>query len=731
MHNLTIGLIGNPNCGKTTLFNTLTGDHQKVGNWPGVTVDRKSGYFLFDEHQIEVVDLPGIYSLSAGMDESAIDEQITINYLLSNEASLIVNILDANNLERNLYLTTQLLELDVPVVLAINMMDIARKRGIRINIEKLSDYLGCPVIPIVAKKRLHIEGLKKTIVQNFQKNRTINYPPEISQTINNLANKLAIKNAFFIVTRLFESDEFVKQKVSAKFLSIIEEQKQVLAQKFQEDTDVLIADARFSEIHQLTKQVVKRSKKQKNFTTVIDRIVLNRILGLPIFLGIMYVLFSFAIGLGGVLQDAFQIMSSAIFVHGLAHLLSVFHVPLWLSMMIVSGIGKGLNTTITLIPVLTVMFFSLALLESTGYISRAAFVVDRLMRFIGLPGKSFVPMLIGFGCNVPAIMAARTLETPRDRTLTILMSPFMSCGARLAIYAVFTAAFFPQGGKNIVFVLYLVGILVAIFTGFILRKTILHGPPSFLVAELPPYHLPSMQSVLSSTWLRLKEFVWKAGKIIVPFCFILSALNVNFKNQNDSLLSISSKKITPIFSPMGIQENNWPATVALISGVVSKEIVVASLNTLYTNDSETSVWQFASWQGSLNMAFNSIKQHFTIKQDEIKSTNIYLNKHKDIYGMMYEKFNGPKGAFAYLLFVLLYFPCIPTLATMFRELNWRWATFSIFWNTGIAYSVATTYYQLANFSQNPGQAFTTILSIILVFVSIITGMRFFSKRENL
>jgi ferrous iron transport protein B len=554
---------------------------------------------------------------------------------------VIINVIDANNLERSLYLTTQLLELNIPVILAVNMLDVAKKRGITIDIKKLSVALGCPAAGVIATKKEGINGLKDTILDSrLRGNDKINYPTEIKQAINFLTNNIDNKEAYFLSIRLLEDDLLARQKVPAEILA--------------------------------------QAKKSQQ---------LNRILGIPIFLAVMYLMFFFAVNIGGIAQDYFQKSSDVIFVSGFAHLLSGWQLPPFLIAILTTGLGKGINTTLTFIPVLTTMFLFLALLEATGYMARAGFVVDRLMCAIGLPGKSFVPMLIGFGCNVPAIMASRTLENKRDRILTIMMTPFMSCTARLAIYAVFTAAFFPHGRQNIVFALYVIGILVAVLTGLILRKTILSGRQSALVMELPTYHLPTIRDVLFQTWCRLKAFICKAGKVIIPACIIISLLNNIHINNKDSLLATAGKKVTPILKPIGIEQNNWPATVGLVTGVIAKEVVVATLNTLY-------------------------------------------KAHNGIYGQMYERFNGKAAAFAYLLFVLLYFPCIPALATILQELGWRWATFSMLWNTGIAYCTATVFYQTVTFTDHPIYAGISLSAIIIAFLSVVLTMRWLSKKEE-
>ncbi len=760
MKKLTIGIIGNPNSGKSTIFNLLTGARQRVGNWPGVTVERKSGYFEHQNCHIEIVDLPGIYSLSVITEEGAIDERIAAEYMMANNADIILNVLDANNLERSLYLTTQLLELNIPVIVAVNMLDVAKKRGITIDLKKLSEALGCQVVGLSAAKKQGIDELKDIIIManNYSPLHFIKYPPEITNSINKLTEKIAtiqtsssrgltagsrfpacagndgerlqkITNPqlYFLSIRLLEDDCLAKRKVSAQILKEVKEYQNKISDALHEDADVLIADARYGTIHNLVKQAVTESVHIKTtITAAIDKIVLNRLLGIPIFLAVMYLMFFFAVNIGGIAQDYFQKYSSIIFVSGFAHLLSNIHMPEIIIPILTAGLGKGINTTITFIPVLTTMFLFLALLEATGYMARAGFVVDRLMCAIGLPGKSFVPMLIGFSCNVPAIMAARTLENKRDRILTIMMTPFMSCTARLAIYGVFTAAFFPKGRQNIVFALYVIGILIAIITGLILRKTILSGRQSSLVMELPPYHWPTIRNILLQTWCRLKTFICKAGKVIIPACIVISLFNNIHINNKNSLLEIAGKKITPIMKPIGIEQNNWPATVGLATGIIAKEVVVATLNTLYVTPQTPSSRGLTA--GSRNVGANNYSPLYG-PVGQIRGSAPTDTKY-GIYGQMYERFNSKAAAFAYLLFVLLYFPCIPALATILQELGWRWATFSMFWNTGIAYCAATMFYQTATFAANPIYAGTALATVIIVFLSVVLTMRWLSKKEE-
>ncbi|MBX3708990.1 MAG: Fe(2+) transporter permease subunit FeoB [Gammaproteobacteria bacterium] len=757
----SIMLVGNPNCGKTTLFNALTGTHQRVGNWPGVTVERKSGYFSYSGTLVEVTDLPGIYSLALVSDTVAVDEQIAVECITNKKTDLILNIVDASNLERHLYLTTQLIEMGIPIILALNMMDVAHSRQIHIDIKKLAEELGCPVVALSANKGSGITELKRVMVSedHFQKLLMVPYPPVVQEAIHHINNVMISDKTFVvydvrhpgdhrgIAARLLEEDVNARRLVSDETIKQVQKQQDHIHQTMNEEADILIADARYRYIQQLIQQCVSHSTMLKTtWSTRIDNLVLNRLLGIPIFLGIMYLLFVFSINVGGAFQDFFDISSQTIFVDGLAAGLEKIGAPTWLTALLASGIGKGINTTVTFIPVIGSMFLFLALLEDSGYMARAAFVIDRCMRLLGLPGKAFVPMIVGFGCNVPAIMGARTLENKCDRILTIMMTPFMSCGARLAIFAVFTTAFFPHGGQNIVFILYVIGILMAVLTGFLLRQTVLKGEPSPLIMELPPYHIPHMRTLLLHAWQRLKSFVYRAGRLIVPICVLIGALNAlnvdGTINTGDgdahSLLSLVGQWATPLFAPMGIKPDNWPATVGLATGVLAKEVVVGTLNTLYSQvghfaDAASQVGEFQLWTG-LSQALQSIPQNLSqissvfsnpvLAQAPISAVN------QSVYGLMYQKFDGQIGAFAYLLFVLLYFPCISTMAVMMRELHRGWSVFSGIWMTGVAYGTAVTFYQAATWSRHPLSSSIWILVILGLFCSVVMWARWYVRRNE-
>lgn len=441
MKQLVIGVVGNPNCGKTTLFNVLTGTKQRVGNWPGVTVERKTGHYSHDDREIELVDLPGIYSLDVIQDATSIDEQISQDYILSGEADLIVNIIDASNLERNLYLTTQLLEMEVPLVVALNMMDIAEQRNIEIDIAALSKQLGVSIIPISASKRQGIEELKQKLNLAAEAKQIptlrVEYPEIIEQgiasllpSIRDLLPENKKPHAHWVVLKLLENDVSVKPVVGGKVNEAITGLQNEIAEELDEDVDIVVPDSRYVFISSIVEKTVKKTDQvTKIISDEIDKAVLNRAFGIPIFLGVMYLMFMFIINIGGAFIDFFDILFGTIFVDGLGELLTAMALPEVLVALLAGGIGGGLQIVATFIPIIFGLYLFLSFLEDSGYMARAAFVMDRFMRFIGLPGKSFVPMIVGFGCNVPAIMATRTLENPRDRILTKILNPFMSCGS--------------------------------------------------------------------------------------------------------------------------------------------------------------------------------------------------------------------------------------------------------------------------------------------------------------
>lgn len=744
MKALTIGLIGNPNAGKTTLFNQLTGARQRVGNWAGVTVERKEGHFNTAQHQVTLVDLPGTYSLTTISEQTSLDEQIACHYILSGEADLLINVVDAANLERNLYLTLQLIELGIPCVVALNMLDIARSQHIDIDIKALSQQLGCPVIPLVSTRGQGINELKNSIdkLQPVPFKALVNYPPvllsEVDKLVQAMPESWPVQQRRWLALQILEGDIYSLARAGIA-PAIVELARENLRQNQHEDPELVIADARYQSIARICDIVGNSQQAEPNrLTQVLDKVILNRWLGVPIFLFVMYLMFVLAINIGGALQPIFDIGSAAIFIQGIQWVGYTLHFPQWLTIFLAQGVGGGINTVLPLVPQIGMMYLFLSFLEDSGYMARAAFVMDRLMQALGLPGKSFVPLIVGFGCNVPSIMGARTLDAQRERLITIMMAPFMSCGARLAIFAVFAAAFFGQDGASVVFSLYLLGIAVAILTGLVLKYTIMRGEASPFVMELPVYHVPHLKSLLLQTWQRLKGFVLRAGKVIVIASIFIGGLNsFSFSGKavdsiNDSALASVSKVLTPLLSPMGIHGDNWQATVGLVTGAMAKEVVVGTLNTLYTAEQIKSepfdAESFNLWDelaGAIDTTWQGLKDTFSLSvlSNPIEASKGDGEMAAGSMGMMSSKFGSNISAYSYLIFVLLYVPCVSVMGAIARETSRGWMTFSILWGLNVAYSLATLFYQAATFHNHPQQSFGIIALVVIFNALILFGLR--------
>jgi len=764
----TIGLLGNPNCGKSTLFNTLTGSRQKIGNWPGVTIDRKVGEFEYQNIPFNVVDLPGVYSL----DNSArsLDEKVTRDYILSSEPDLIVNVLNASNLERNLYLSGQLLEMQVPMIIVLNMMDLADSHDIQIDQYALAEQFGCPVVAITAHKEIGLDTLKLAMLEASKKHqipgRVLPYSDTIEQAIQDLQSSLPEGhpscehvNCRWMAAQVLDGDTGVEdfKIIPAEVLAHAKVLRTKIEDEYKEDFDILLTDCRYGFARSVTESVISRPDGYRfSMSDRIDNIVLNRFLGIPIFLGVIYLMFMFTINLGGAFVDFFDITAGALFIDGLSEILAAIGLPDWLRVLLSNGLGGGIQVVATFIPIIGFLYLFLSFIESSGYMMRAAFVVDRFMRSLGLPGKAFVPLIVGFGCNVPSIMATRTLENHRERIITIMMAPFMSCGARLSVYALFAAAFFPEGGQNIVFLLYIVGIIFAILTALVIKTTLLPGEATPFLMELPTYHMPKARDVLIRTWSKLKGFLLDAGKLIILMVLVINFLNSwgtdgSFGNedQDDSVLSEISRSITPIFKPMGIQEDNWPATVGIFTGILAKEVVVGTLDAIYSEIDKTDVTEVVEEEFSL---MTSITEAFaTIPANLLNVANNLTDplgfnildstgdqqsaaSEQDVdtatFGAMVKRFDGQVGAFAYLLFILLYAPCVAATAAIYREAGPRWMWFALAWSTGMAYSAATLFYQLARFNQHPATSTAWVVAIITAVTLIILYMRRIGQTHN-
>jgi len=762
--NFTVSVVGNPNCGKTTLFNALTGARQHVGNWPGVTVEKKTGEYTQDGVLISVVDLPGTYSLESD-NEVSLDEQVARDFVAAKESDLVINILDASNIERNLYLSSQLIEMRVPMIVVLNMIDVVEQRGLVIDIKQLSLELGCPVVAVSASTRQGIKVLKQQINAATIAQTTpildVKYHAEIERGIIALSLVLEEKaqqhncDLRWLAIRLLERDTLAQKIAGVETQQLAAELEANIEEMANEEIDILAADARYGLVHKISQACVnKKHEISRDTTNKIDDWVLNRYLGLPIFLMVMYLMFMITINIGSAFIDFFDQAAQAIFVDSFALLLQALSFPEWLVVLLAQGAGGGVQVVATFIPIIGFLFLVLSLLEDSGYMARAAFVVDRFMRMIGLPGKSFVPMIVGFGCNVPAIMATRTLESRRDRILTNIMNPFMSCGARLPVYALFAAAFFPVGGQNIVFALYILGIVVAVLTGLIMRHTIFKGSGTPFVMELPNYHLPTFQSIAIRTWDRLKSFLVNAGKVIVPMVLVLNFLNslgidgsFGKENTQKSVLSEIGRGLVPIFKPMGIRDENWPATVGIFTGILAKEAVVGTLDALYTQLAEEGIEQEETvfdFNGAMLEALMTIPDNFMGLADNLLDplglnigdvTNLEVAANAQevsagTFGEMQARFDGKAGAFAYLLFILLYAPCVAATAAIQRETGTGWTIFVVLWTTGIAYMSATIFYQLATINAHQESSIAWVLSLVSVFALVIFGLWLTGRRAE-
>ena len=681
-----IALIGNPNSGKTTLFNDLTGTRQRVGNWPGVTVERKTGRFRHGDSAVEVVDLPGTYSLETIGE--AIDEQIARNFIIeqASDIDVLVNVVDASSLARGLYLTLELLETGLPVVVALNMMDVADAHGLHIDAFNLSQTLGCPVVPIVASRSDGTGSLKDAVMAAEKPSVT---PPTFATPAD-----------------------------------------------------------RYRFIDGLLETAIRASGARRTITDRIDTLVLNRFLAFPIFLTVMYLMFMFSINVGSAFIDLFDGLGAVLFVEGPRQLLNSIGLPAWLVAFIADGIGGGVQLVGTFIPVIGALFLALSFLEDSGYMGRVAFIVDRLLRSLGLPGKSFVPLIVGFGCNVPAVMATRTLDNEPDRILTTLMAPYMSCGARLTVYALFAAAFFPSGGQNVVFALYLIGIVAAVLSALAVRRYLIQAPESQFMLELPAYHMPTLKGLILQTWQRLKGFVVRAGKAIVAVVIILNMVStigkdgsIGNQDSENSLLSEIGKTITPAFEPMGIREDNWQATVGIFTGIFAKEVVVGTLDALYSpageEDSATLGEQiadaFASVPANLADLGSTLTDPLGIGISEYDSLEGAASENEVATGTiarLQASFDGQLGAFSYLLFILLYMPCVATIGVIVKEIGRFWAIFSTVWSVVLAYTAATLCYQLGSIAADPAGALITSGLALLAAAGMFALLVYYGRRQT-
>ena len=664
MKEILVALAGNQNCGKTTLFNALTGSNQHVGNFPGVTVEKKEGKVRGHE-EIRIVDLPGIYSLSPYTSE----EIVTRDFILNEQPDVILNIVDATNIERNLYLSLQLMELEKPMVIALNMMDEVNRSGNHVDVEQLSERLKVRVVPISASRRDGIDDLVAAVSAaaadeakfdlDFCSGAIHRAIHSIAHIIEDHAQQAGIPKRF-AATKLVDGDEPMQRLLNLheSDLNIIEHIVKQMEEELGTDREAALADMRYSYIESLVAQCVSRhhETREQQRSEKLDRWLTHKYLGIPIFLCIMLLIFYLTfVPIGGTLQGLLE-SGIDMFVSWLDVQMEAWQVSSWLHSLVIDGICAGVGSVLSFLPLIVVLFFFLSLLEDSGYMARVAYIMDKALRKIGLSGKSFVPMLIGFGCSVPAIMSTRTLSSERDRKMTIILTPFMSCSAKLPIYGMITAAFFPQHAAVVMLGVYLIGILVAILCGLLFKQTLFKGNPVPFVMELPAYRIPDACSVLMHMWEKAKDFLHRAFTIIFAATIIiwfLQSYDFSFHAVSDasaSMLAVIGEKIAWIFEPLGFAD--WRASSALITGITAKESVVSTL----------SILTGASTDAGLSSVLQTM---FT-----------------------------PLSAFAFLCFTVLYMPCVAAFAATKRELGTlKEALFAVLFQTGVAYIVALIIYQ--------------------------------------
>jgi len=648
---IKIALAGNPNCGKTTLFNGLTGANHYVGNWAGVTVERKEGTWQYGDNAVHVIDLPGIYSMSP----YSLEERITRDYIINSDVDVVIDIVDASFLERNLYLTTQLIELGKPVVLVLNMMDEAEKKGIQIDVDKLSEELGIPIVPMIAMKNIGVDELFRTLYgvvkENTQQVNKVVFNEDVEKHIQ----------AFAVEYGKCLDTHYDPRWVGIK---IIEEDKDVLdllgidSPKVYESGVSVITTERYAYIDRLIDTHVILGKNEfHRQTDLIDGVLLNKRFAIPIFGLVMAFIFYMTFTVGGIFTDQLDVLINQNFAGFVQSSFEKMAVESWLISLIVDGVIGGVGGVLTFVPNIAILFIFISILEDSGYMARVALIMDGWMSKVGLNGKTFIPMILGFGCNVPAIMGTRTLENENDRLIAILINPFMSCGARFPVYVLFASVFFKGYETIATLSLYVLGVVIALSVAYVFRRTLFKGDETPFIMELPPYRVPAFKSLMIHVWERVKGYIQKAGTVIFVASVVLWViLNFNFNGMTEIQNSFGAsigKFIAPFFAPLGF--GTWQNALSLLSGIVAKEIVVANTAILYG-------------VGGGGM---------------------------DALGVVLKEVFNPVSAYAFMVFVLLYTPCVAVIGVIKRETNsWKWTIFSVGYQIVVAWSVSFIVYQV-------------------------------------
>ena len=659
--NLIVALAGNPNSGKTTLFNSITGARQHVGNYPGVTVEKKEGLCKFKNRTIQIVDLPGTYSLT----DFSPEEIVARNFIIDGKTDIIVDVIDSSNLERNLYLAIQLIETEKPVILSFNMMDEAEAKGYKIDIESISKALNVPVLRTVASKSEGIENLINIIINPLHGKNILRYSEKLEQELEKLTNfikeKGILKNysSRWISIKLLEYDKEIIEKLEfhEELIEIAEKSREYLKNFYGKEAEYIISEERYKFIKNILKKNLICPQEEKILITEkIDNIMTNRFLGIPIFILSMWLMFHITFTLGSYPMEWIENLV-ALIGNGINYLFK----DRMLKSLLVDGITGGVGNVLIFLPNIIILFFVIALLEDTGYMARIAFIMDKIMHKIGIHGKAFIPLIIGFGCTVPAVMATRTIDSKKNRLITIFILPFMSCSAKLPVYSLFISAFFTaQIAGTVMFSIYFSGIILSVIMASILSKYMFPEETSFFIMELPPYRIPTLKTLLLHTWERSKLYLQKAGTFILICSIIIwfiTSFPVPEKNKNlleGSYAGQAGKLIEPLIRPLGL---DWKSGIALVSGLAAKEVVISTIGTIYNLE---------------EVDENSISLKEAIKKDNNFS---------------------PLKAISLLLFVLLYMPCLSAMSVIYKETGIKYTLFILLYTTGIAWFISFIVYQ--------------------------------------
>lgn len=708
MNSYKIAVIGNPNCGKTTLFNLLTSSKQTVGNWPGVTVEKKTGVFFIDDIEIELIDLPGIYSLTS----YSVDEKVALESILTDNYDLILNIVDATNLERNLYLTIQLLEMKKPIIVILNMVDLLEKIHYTVNLRELSNYLSCPVLSISAQKKTGIELLQQEIIASLEKKQLPDFHIEYDNSIESYFPILSelivvptgVKANHWQIMSLFEEVPHASILLKKEANEVRTKISSLIRNHTGRDARTVVTENRYGAIKGILRRATRKTVTKETFSDQVDKVLLHQYWSMPLFLLILYLVFNLSVELAKPFVNLINNLTNLFLNQTVSYYISTLKGDQVWHLLLSDGIIGALQTVLSFAPPIFLIFVSLAILEDSGYMARASYITDRFMRLLGLSGKAFIPMMVGVGCTVPAILAARALESKRDRILASLLVPLIPCGAKLPVYVLFALIFFPNNTGLIIVLLYLFGTLLAIASGFLFKKTLFKQVTSAFVMELPAYHIPTVNAIFSHAWYRLKGFMLRAGKTIFIVTAILTIINsVSWKNDQiqieqgeESLLAHIGRAISPVFKPMGIDENNWISSVGLFTGLFAKEAIIGAYNATLSKSNTQIIKKPEYIVESKNIATAFINDivSFTKNLIFIRNSNNAELIDENFSIKMKTLFANINQVIALLLFILIYSPCISSILTLAKETGKVWATFSVIYLTVLAWVIATIYYQI-------------------------------------